>query len=834
MSKPRPTGPGAPDAYGPETPGVTGPLIAEVAPAAPISGGDGLFDYLVPPRLAGLVQPGSRLIVPLLGRHVEGFCLGLKTRSDVSSSRLKEVASVVDGGPAYPRSSLDLAVWTARRYLCQPGEVLRAAMPPPRRARPGSPSRLKLAVDAEQAAATSARLARSAPVQAAVLAELARAPADPRDLRRRLGPQTAKAVSALEGKGLVVAVAVRSRAKRPHAEPEMAGAGLDPAPGTSPDVRVPGATPLALNPAQEAALSAITQAITEAIAEARVPGAPAAAHRSAPAGRVFLLHGVTGSGKTEVYLRAAAEALARGRQVLLLVPEVSLVPQTLGRVRSHLGSARVAVAHSYLGGRERLEYWEKVVTGQADVVVGARSAVFAPLERLGLIVLDEEHEDSYKQDEGAPRYHARDVAVRRAAGEGAALVLASATPSLETYCQARDGRFHLLELPERAAGRAMPPVEIADMRAELAAGNRSLFSRSLQSALTRTLGSGQQAILFLNRRGHSTFVLCRDCGWVARCPDCDVSLTYHDEGQDLKCHYCGHHSPPPDRCPGCGGHRVRYFGAGTQRVEEEIRLFYPSARVVRLDADVVRQTGETGRVLALFEAGQADVLVGTQMVAKGLDIPGVGLVAAVAADSALHLPDFRAPEKTFRLLTQAAGRAGRGDHPGRVIIQTYNPDHPAVAAATRHDYISFAAAELEARRALGYPPFSRLVRVEFSDPDESRARAAAAGLAEALSRLGFAPSGGAGEAPGGAGEGLAGAGAVSGGPRYGGPAEAPLARLRGRWRWHILVFCPDLEDGLDGVRQAVRETTGREARGGGGRRPGGTVVSVDVDPVSVL
>jgi len=772
------------------------PAIAEVAPAVPTSGGDGLYDYRVPPELAGLVRPGARLLVPLLGRTVEGFCVRRKADSDIPAGRLKDILSVVDERPIYPESSLDLALWTAKRYLCQPGEVLRAAIPAQGRAKARTKTKIKLAAEPAEIEVALAALARTAPIQAAVLSELGRGPADPDVLRRRLGPQTRRAIAALEGKGLVTAVAVRPRGPRKAAAGEES-----PAAGESAGRGSPGVAGLTLTAAQREAL--------DAIASSGGTGA-----------RVFVLHGVTGSGKTEVYLRAAAEALASGRQALLLVPEISLVPQTLDRVQSHLGSARVAVAHSYLGGTERLGYWEKVASGRADVVVGARSAVFAPLGRLGLIVLDEEHEDSYKQDQGAPRYHAREVAVRRARREGATLILASATPSIETYRHALIGDYTLLSLPERVAGRALPPVELVDMRIELASGNRGLFSRALQAALSQTLGAGQQAILFLNRRGHSTFILCRDCGWVARCPRCDVSLTYHDADQDLQCHYCGYHAPAPGRCPGCGGHRVRYFGAGTQRVEDEVRLYYPSARVARLDSDVVRRSGEAARVLALFESGQADVLVGTQMVAKGLDIAGVGLVAAVAADSALHLPDFRAPEKTFRLLTQAAGRAGRGDSPGRVVIQTYNPDHPAIAAAARHDYVSFATAEMAARRVLGYPPFTHLVRVEFSDPDEGKARDAAAALAKALSGLGFS----------GAATGLV----ATGRPRYGGPAAAPLARLRGRWRWHVLVFCPDLEEGLHSVRQAVRETTGREARGGGRRRPGGPLASVDVDPVSVL
>lgn len=787
-------------------------LVAEVAPAVATAGGEGLFDYRVPAALAGKVQPGARLIVPLLGRTVEGYCLRLKRGSDVPPERLRDVQAVVDPAPVYPPSSLELAVWTARRYLCQPGEVLRAAVPARGRFK-GRP-KATLAVEAGEVAAAAEKLSRRSPVQAAVLAELARGAAEVASLRRRHGPRTRDALRALARRGLVTlddkeAPLPGSRAGGRRSADEPSLPELFP---PLPSGEGPGSV-LRLTPAQAAALEEIREAL------------------SARDGRVFVLHGVTGSGKTEVYLRAAAETLTSGRQVLLLVPEISLIPQTLERVRSHLGTARVAVAHSYLGGRERLDYWEKVTAGEADVVVGARSAIFAPLGRLGLIVLDEEHEDAYKQEESAPRYHAREVAAWRAARERATLVLASATPSLESYRRALRGEYRLLSLPERVAGRALPPVEIIDMRAELAAGNRSPFSRTLQAALGEALGSKQQAILFLNRRGYSTFVLCRDCGWVARCPNCDVSLTYHSPQADLLCHYCGYHAPAPAVCPGCGGHRVRYFGAGTERIEDEARLLFPEARVARLDTDVVRRPGEAGRVLALLESGQADILVGTQMVAKGLDVPGVGLVAAVSADSALHLPDFRAPERTFRLLTQAAGRAGRGDRPGRVIVQTYSPEHPAVVAASGHDYRAFAEAEMEARRALGYPPWSHLVRVELSDPDEEKARAAATAFAEGLERRGFGNT--AREAVS-QGPGSGCPEAALRGPRFGGPAAAPLARLRGRYRWHVLVFCPDLDAGLTAVREAVREATGREARGGRRKGTGGPVPSVDVDPVSVL
>jgi primosomal protein N' (replication factor Y) len=809
---------------GPATGGVAGldrqAVIVEVAVAAPIPGGEALYDYIAPPALAGQVEPGVRVLVPLAGRLVEGFCLRVKSGSELSPERLKLVAAVLDPHPLYPAVILDLAVWTARRYLCQPGEVLRAAGPA--RKKPDAGARARLVADESTAREIAVGLSARASIQSAILMELALGHAETAVMRRKFGPRTPQALESLVAKGLVILEPPQARLERRARKKNVAagvqsegGDGRLPSPSVAP---VQGL--LNLSAAQETALAAITSALRSGIAGDAVGREAALSGGATESPPVFVLHGVTGSGKTEVYLRAAAETLAQGRQVLLLVPEVALVPQTLTRVRSHLGAARVAVAHSYLGGRDRLDAWKSIATGSADVVVGARSAVFAPLARLGLIVLDEEHEEAYKQEEGAPRYHAREVAVRRARREGATLLLASATPSLESYCRAVDGQYHLVSLPERIGGRSLPPVQVVDMRDELASGNRGLFSRTLQASLAEALSRGRQVILFLNRRGHSTFVLCRECGWVARCPQCDVSLTYHNSRADLLCHYCGSRAAAPVVCPGCGGHRVRYFGAGTQRIEDEVRTFYPEARAVRLDSDVISHAGEVHRVLAQFESGQAQILIGTQMVAKGLDVAGVGLVAAVAADSALHLPDFRAPERTFRLLTQAAGRAGRGDDPGKVVVQTYNPQHPAITAAARHDYLSFAHAELKTRRSLGYPPYSHLVRIEVSHADETLTRQAAEALADGFKSLGLR----GGFPPGGPAE----------RPRFAGPAPAPLARLRGRFRWHILVFCPELEEGLTVVKEAVRQVTGRQARGGRRQASSRPVTLVDVDPTSVL
>jgi primosomal protein N' (replication factor Y) len=462
---------------------------------------------------------------------------------------------------------------------------------------------------------------------------------------------------------------------------------------------------------------------------------------------VALLHGVTGSGKTEIYLRALQATLEAGRRAIVLVPEISLTAQTVRRFEARF-PGRVAVMHSQLSLGQRYAAWDRVRRGEADVVIGPRSALFAPISRLGLVVLDEAHDGSYKQADPIPlpSYHARDVAIALARLTGAAVILGTATPDLVTYARAQRGpgagepSYRLLELPQRiltplggdAAPRTryatapLPPVRVVDLRQELRAGNRSIFSRALQEALGRTLAAREQAILFLNRRGAATFVLCRDCGYVARCPNCDVPLTHHHlaSAGRLVCHHCSYRQPAPEHCPACGGGRIRYFGLGTERVERAIRQQWPEARLLRWDRDTASGPDHE-RFLQAFIDHQADVLVGTQMIAKGLDLPRVTLVGVISADTALYLPDYRAAERTFQLLAQVAGRAGRSRRGGRVIVQTYNPEHYAIQAAARHDYGAFARQEMAYRRELGYPPFGRLVALRLSDENAERCEAGA-------------------------------------------------------------------------------------------------------------
>lgn len=434
----------------------------------------------------------------------------------------------------------------------------------------------------------------------------------------------------------------------------------------------------------------------------------------------FLLHGVTGSGKTEVYLQSIAHCLEQGKEAIVLVPEISLTPQMVERFKSRFGS-KVAVMHSRLSQGERYDEWRKIREGRVQVAIGARSAVFAPFQHIGLIIMDEEHETSYKQEE-TPRYHARDVSIERARLHHAVVVLGSATPSIETYYSAKVKHdeplprglepplypLKMLSMQERVGGRPMPPVRIVDMREQLKIGNRSMFSGPLEQAIEERLERGEQTVLLLNRRGYSTFVMCRTCGYVAQCPECDISLTYHMKTEHLRCHYCGYTERAPSLCPSCESEHIRFFGTGTQKVEEQLARRFPGIRVIRMDVDTTTEKGSHERMLQQFRERKADVLLGTQMVAKGLDFPYVTLVGVIAADSALHMPDFRASEKTFQLLTQVEGRAGRHHLPGEVIVQTYAPEHYSITYASGHDYTGFASDELRHRMAQMVPPFSRI------------------------------------------------------------------------------------------------------------------------------
>jgi len=509
--------------------------------------------------------------------------------------------------------------------------------------------------------------------------------------------------------------------------------------------------PLTLTPAQKKAFAAINSSLSKGKSQ------------------TFLLHGVTGSGKTEVYLQALAETVKTGKKGIVLVPEIALTPQTIERFAARFPQ-RVAVLHSKLSLGEQFDEWQRIRKGDFDVVIGSRSAIFAPQPNLGLIVIDEEQEWTYKQQDKSPRYHARAVALKLAGLSGAVVVLGSATPDIESFYRAQKGDYQLLQLPERVtpyAGSALPRVEVVNMREELKAGNQSLFSRSLFQAIGQAVANKEQVILFLNRRGAASFIQCRSCGFVMRCRRCDVPLSYHLTEDRLVCHQCNYNIRVPEKCPQCGGQRIKFLGIGTQRLEQEVGYTFPQARLLRWDSDVTRGRYAHDAILAKFRAHDADILIGTQMVAKGLDLPLVTLVGVVSADTALNLPDFRSGERTFQLLSQVAGRAGRGERGGKVIIQSYAPEHYAIRAAAEHDYTAFYEQEIGYRRQLHNPPFTQLASLTYSHSNDYLCQREAERMKRFLEQ----------EI---ASKGIAGIELI-------GPAPAFIHRLRGRFRWQLIL-----------------------------------------------
>ncbi|HLA64264.1 MAG TPA: primosomal protein N', partial [Rhodothermales bacterium] len=617
------------------------------------------------------------------------------------------------------------------------------------------------------------------------------------ELLKETGASSAVAKALIE-KGLAEAFEV---------ETERRTAELDEAVGPAPEH--------ALHGGQVAALEAIEGALSESgnpgIGESGNRDAAVGGRRSAvPGPHTFLLHGVTGSGKTEVYIRAMKAARALGKTALVLVPEIALTPQTVRRFRAHFGD-EVAVLHSRMSDGERLDAWRALRDGRFSIAVGPRSAVFAPLANLGLVVVDEEHETSYKQFDPAPRYHARDVAVMRAHRAGAVCVLGSATPSLESLANARAGKYRMLPMPERVPVRGekpapLPPVRIVNLAREKEVRRlKGALSHPLRLAIGVRLERKEQTILLQNRRGYSPVLTCDDCGFTPQCRDCAVSLTVHRAHHQLRCHYCGRAERLPQTCPGCGSTALAFLGAGTQRVEEELAEVFPTARVLRMDLDTTSGKGSHREILDAFGRGEADILLGTQMVAKGLDFPRVTLVGVVNADTGMLLPDFRAAERSFQLLAQVAGRAGRAELEGEVILQTRNPDHPAVSFAVRHDYDGFAQQEMDERHALGYPPFGRVIGIEFKGPEERQvedlARRWTAALAEAA-------------------QGVEEVWVL-------GPAAAFVGRIKGLFRHHTM-----LKAGRN-VPPALLAKLIRTAEKAIGRPAPRYRVNVDVDPVGL-
>jgi primosomal protein N' (replication factor Y) len=546
-------------------------------------------------------------------------------------------------------------------------------------------------------------------------------------------------------------------------------------------------------------IDAMADAVVEKQKDIRLTSDQEKALQEITQGGVILLHGVTGSGKTEVYLRAIARAVTEGRQSIVLVPEIALTPQTVARFKARF--PRVAVLHSVLTQAARAVQWRAIRDGQVDVIVGARSAVFAPTRALGLIVLDEEHEAAYKQD-NAPRYHAREVAVERARREGATVILGSATPSLESVHRARAGEYRLARLPVRVEGRDMPEIEIVDMAAERADLKRyPIISRRLEQLMRRSMEQNEQAILFLNRRGFLTHVSCKRCGWFFSCRRCDIAMTWHRESNQAVCHHCHETKPLPVSCPDCGAGTLLLCGLGTERIEAEIKLIFPQFAVSRMDSDSMKTRDDYRRSLAALWGGETDILVGTQMIAKGLDVPDVTLVGVVSADTAFHLPDFRSAERTFQLITQVAGRTGRGAKGGQVVVQTFYPHHYAIKMAATYDFEGFVAKELEMRQELGYPPFVSLVRLVVQGWDQKRVQ-------EMAARIGVKLKNSFDESQ----------------ARILGPAEPPISKLKGRHRLHLLLKIPKLDAVLPELRRLVATFPSDS----------NLQVTLDVDPISMM
>ncbi|MEK7706933.1 MAG: primosomal protein N', partial [Verrucomicrobiota bacterium] len=628
-------------------------------------------------------------------RKIFGCVTALAEES--AHAKLKPILKVIGAQTLVTPKVLNLARWIAEYYCCAPEIALKSVLPEVVR-REESGWRERLFVRALPVAGEFPKLPKRQQEVWNIIEERRELPLTE---LLELAETTAATARKLEDRGLIE-IAPQISERDPYAREHILPS-----------------QPLVLNPTQAKALAALTNAMNFGLPredgglkiEDRKPKPSSILH---PPSSTFLLHGVTGSGKTEVYLQAIAHALEQGKGAIVLVPEISLTPQTVERFKARFSSGKlktlVAVLHSHLSAGERHDEWHKIRQGRARIVIGARSAIFAPVEPLGLIVVDEEHEHTYKQEE-APRYHARDVAIVRGQMENAVVVLGSATPSLESYHNCKKGKYTLLELPERVDDQKMPHVRVVDMR-QAARGGKGIpiFSQQLKEAIAQRLERGEQTILFLNRRGYSTSLQCPLCGFVAKCPNCSLSLTYHRPEQKLSCHLCGHVEPVPAVCPEvkCKNPAIRYAGTGTQRVEETLAKLFPQARIKRMDSDVMKRKDDYRKVLGDFRTGKIDILVGTQMIAKGLHFPNVTLVGIIYADLALHLPDFRAGERTFQLLTQVAGRAGRGDVEGEVFVQAFTPFHPAIQYARRHDFTGFYEQEIEFREQLKYPPASRV------------------------------------------------------------------------------------------------------------------------------
>ena len=724
---------------------------------------DKLFTYRVPEGMS--LCPGLRVTVPFGPRTLHGMVVSLSETTDVQESIIRDIVSVVDDIPVVLPEIMELCFFVREKYRTTMAAALRAALPAQVRSgkvRPLTRLAARLTVDAETAEKKCSRSQKQREI-----VDLLKDQPDGLRISRISMDGAMQVARAMEKKGIAEIFPMQVR-RVPYEKLEES------------------LQTFTLTDGQQRAVDAICASFDGEM-------------------QSFLLHGITGSGKTEVYMHAVREVLLRGKGAIILVPEIALTPQMVMWFRNRFGDT-AAVLHSGLSQGEKFDEWQRIRDGDARVVIGARSAVFAPVENLGLIIIDEEHEQTYKS-ENNPCYDAREVALERCRLQRASLVLGSATPSMETYARALKGYHVLLEMRERATGRPLPTVEIVDMRQEIVNGNRSMFSETLKEAIQETLLKHQQVVLFHNRRGHSSFVKCRACGYTVHCPHCDVTMTYHSYDNTLKCHYCGTIFEPPKSCPACGSPYIRKFGVGTQQIEEKLKEEFPGVTTVRLDLDTTANKDDLVNLLTKFRKGEAQVMIGTQMIAKGHDFPNVTLVGVIAADMTLNLPDYRSEERTFQLLTQVEGRAGRGLFPGRVVVQTYEPDHYAIDLAAKQDFRAFYEQEINRRRRRLYPPYTVMMRLLLTGREESDVRAAAEVLEMQINAY-FDET----------------------------PArkrqriqvhamEAPLSRIRDEFRWQVFIklYARESDEAIDFIVKCAKEN-----------EQAGVKVETELDPVSFM
>lgn len=800
-----------------------------------LSGVD-IFDYCIPDKYNNRIMIGMRVVVPFGTRHIEGYVIKIKEETSVDLNRIKPIESVPDTYSIFNENNIRLAAWMSSKYMCSMGEALQCIMPSEMTIKESKKVVLNPSADMSHLNSHGKMIVDflyncggEAPLQ---------------KLQRALKFNTLKEIKSLSDDGII---SISSKLCSGVKDSMVRAVDLNvDEEGISDLISQMGkkqrfksqvlllkAASTMEKPVSETKLvndMGFSRSTIKTLAKKNIIKYVEINNPRNPYGNVefrkqarpeltieqkevlgkikegyiegkhsFLIHGVTGSGKTEVYMRVIEYMIKQGKQSIMLVPEISLTPQTIERFKGRFD--RVAVIHSRLSKGERYDEWKRIINGEVDVVVGARSAVFSPLNNLGAIIIDEEHESSYKSDM-TPKYLTGEVARKRCEIENALLVLGSATPSIDTYYSAKRGEYVICEMKHRVDERKMPEIELVDMRDEITSGNRSIFSRKLYNEIKSALFFRHQVILFLNRRGFSTFVSCRKCGLVMKCPRCDVSLTYHADNNILTCHYCGYSIRTPDVCPSCGSRYIKYFGIGTQRIESEVKRYFPMARVLRMDFDSTTKKGSHDRLYNTFKNHEADILVGTQMISKGLDFPGVTLVGVIAADQSLNIPDFRASERTFQLITQVSGRAGRGECDGRVVVQTYTPEHYSIVAALHQDYSEFYNKEIQIRKAFDYPPFSDLINIVTASKVSKDAEDLLNTIVESIKKVNCLKN-----------------------IMVLGPSHAPISKINNYFRWQAI-----LKGRIDEVqKKEINDAVNRIYI-----RNRGIRLNIDMNPVSML